>query len=154
MRRKDIDDKRAMIEDSLRNGVPRFEIARQLGCRYDTLKARIDKWGLSHLKNENRKGRPHLEARKSVDNYLGENAQAITSHKLKLLLFRDNIKKEACECCKLDMWQGKRIPLELDHINGNHWDNRLENLRILCANCHGQTPTNSGKNIGKYKMPR
>jgi hypothetical protein len=35
--------------------------------------------------------------------------------------------------------------LELDHINGLHSDNRLENLRIVCPNCHAQTPTNSGK---------
>ncbi len=43
---------------------------------------------------------------------------------------------------------GRPIPLELDHINGRRDDNRLDNLRILCPNCHAQTETYRGKNIG------
>lgn len=46
-----------------------------------------------------------------------------------------------CEHCGLTTWQGRPIPLELDHINGKNNDNRLENLRILCCNCHALTPT-------------
>ena len=46
---------------------------------------------------------------------------------------------------------GKPIPLELDHIDGNHYNNELINVRIVCPNCHAQTETNSGKNVGKNK---
>ena len=46
-----------------------------------------------------------------------------------------------CWECGLDKWQGQPIPLEVDHINGDHYDNSQENLRILCANCHSLTPT-------------
>lgn len=71
----------------------------------------------------------------------------ITSHNLKLKLFKQGIKKYQCENCLLTEWQSKPIPLELDHINGTHTDNRLENLRILCPNCHALTETYCSKNI-------
>lgn len=74
------------------------------------------------------------------------------SYKLKKRLFKEKIKKEACELCG---WSKKsidgRIPLELDHINGDSTDNRLENLRILCPNCHSLQATHRGKNIKGYR---
>lgn len=72
------------------------------------------------------------------------------SHKLKKRLFKEKIKKPKCELCG---WAKKasdgRLPLELDHKNGNRRDNRLKNLRILCPNCHSLQSTHRGRNIGK-----
>ncbi|MEN8253199.1 MAG: hypothetical protein ABFQ62_02375 [Patescibacteria group bacterium] len=72
------------------------------------------------------------------------------SFKLKKRLFAANLKKEACELCG---WREKsldgRIPVELDYINGDSRDNRLENLRILCPNCHSLQNTHRGRNINK-----
>ena len=56
-----------------------------------------------------------------------------------LRLIDDGIKEARCECCKLSEWMGKPIPLELHHKDGNHYNNDLSNLEILCPNCHAQT---------------
>lgn len=74
------------------------------------------------------------------------------SYKLKKRLFSAKLKEEKCEICG---WFQKsidgRIPLELDHINGIHSDNTIQNLRILCPNCHSLQSTHRGKNRGINK---
>src|SRR3989344_296228 len=73
------------------------------------------------------------------------------SYKLKKRLFLVKLKKPKCEECG---WaktsEDGRLPLELDHINGNRHDNRLKNLRILCPNCHSLQSTHRGRNRNKY----
>lgn len=65
---------------------------------------------------------------------------------IKKRLFAEGIKKRICEYCSLSEWMGEPIPLELEHVNGNNRDNRLENLKIICPNCHALTPTYRGRN--------
>lgn len=68
-------------------------------------------------------------------------------------LFKEGLLKNECCECGITKWKEKPITLQLDHINGVNNDNRIENLRILCPNCHTQTPTYSGRNIERRKIP-
>lgn len=88
--------------------------------------------------------------RRALPSILTKNSR-YQSYKLKRRLFVAKLKKARCELCG---WRKKstdgRIPLELDHINGDRYDNRLRNLRILCPNCHSLQPTHRGLNITKH----
>jgi predicted RNA-binding Zn-ribbon protein involved in translation (DUF1610 family) len=80
------------------------------------------------------------------DEIFTENS-CVSSTTPKRVIIRDNLKKYKCEKCGNNgEWMGEKISLQLDHINGVRCDNRLENLRFLCPNCHSQTSTYSGKN--------
>lgn len=59
-----------------------------------------------------------------------------------------------CQICLKSEWQGQPMPLVLDHINGNPYDNSLLNLRVICHNCNAQTPTFAGRNKGNGRFER
>lgn len=66
---------------------------------------------------------------------------------VKKFIKRNNILPYVCHLCKMEpFWNGKELVLQIDHINGINNDNRIENLRFLCPNCHSQTETFSAKN--------
>ena len=67
--------------------------------------------------------------------------------KLRIRLIKAGIKEHECESCGIREWMNNPISLELDHIDGNRTNHSLDNLRILCPNCHSQTSTYRGKNI-------
>ncbi|MDP2934120.1 MAG: HNH endonuclease signature motif containing protein [bacterium] len=126
---------------------------RPTGGNYDQLKKYIkeENFDIEHFTgqvwNKGRQGyfQPHI----SIEKILVKNS-TYQSFKLKKRLFGLGIKLKACEECGwCQIRHDGSLPLELDHINGDRHDNRLENLRILCPNCHSLKPTHRGKNRSK-----
>lgn len=125
------------------------EVIRALGLKpaggnFSHLKKCIEEYQLdtSHFTGARWHSNPKLssEDKKLVklEDILRENTNYGSDY-LKKRLIAAGIKEYKCEKCNSSEWNGKPIPLELHHINGNHYDNRLENLQILCHNCHAQT---------------
>jgi len=71
---------------------------------------------------------------------------------VKARLLRAGLLENRCLQCGLSEWRGKPITLHIDHINGVRDDHRLENLRILCPNCHSQTDTYGGHNVKRRRF--
>ena len=67
-------------------------------------------------------------------------------HNVKLRLLAEGLKENRCEECGLTEWLGRPLSMALHHVNGDGRDNRLENLQLLCPNCHSQTDNFSSRN--------
>ena len=130
--------------------VCRYLNIRPVGGNYKTIHNKLKKWNIntSHFTgsawNIGLKFNPN--PKRPLSEILVENSDFMSTHKLRLRLLDEGIKKHMCEKCELEKWLGQPIPLELNHINGNNTDNRIENIELLCPNCHAQTPTYRGKN--------
>lgn len=74
--------------------------------------------------------------------------------RLKARLCRDGLLSAICANCGIEEWCGQRLALHLDHCNGDRFDNRIENLRLLCPNCHSLTETYCGRNKGRFLNDR
>jgi Zn finger protein HypA/HybF involved in hydrogenase expression len=74
--------------------------------------------------------------KRNTEYFLVEDGAFINSAKLLKRLIKEGLKEKKCEMCGLTEWIGYEIPLELDHKNNKHTDNRLENLAVLCPTCH------------------
>lgn len=149
--RKDILERKQEIEQWIAEERSLAEITRLLNCRIGTLYAWLKKMNIEYHGQQSKIGRNLGNGYTSAWKYLGTD-KPIASDNLKKKLFREGIKEKRCECCGNTIWLGKPIKLELHHINGNHYDNSLENLQILCPNCHAMQDNNSGKNVKAHRQ--
>jgi 5-methylcytosine-specific restriction endonuclease McrA/DNA-binding transcriptional ArsR family regulator len=69
-------------------------------------------------------------------------------------LINEGIKEDRCEECSITHWRGRKLSIQLHHKNGDGTDNRIENLEMLCPNCHSQTDTYGGRNGHRRREPR
>lgn len=146
--RRDIPERRAEIERWIAEHRPKAFICRELKCKPLTLDSYLKKMGLSYAGNMGGQKYKTCPARKSARSYL-HRGSLISSHKLKLKLLEDGLKQRCCERCKQKDWMGQPIPIELHHVNGNRFDNRLSNLLMLCPNCHALTDNHAGRGANR-----
>ena len=149
--RTDILEYKDEILKWISQGLTKAEMCRRLQCKQTTFNSYLKKMGIVYGGNQGAKGKKSGAGYIPASYYLGTNV-AISSSRLKEKLIHDGLKERKCESCGLSEWQGKPIALELHHINGNHYDNTLSNLQILCPNCHSLTYNDTNKSIGTKKI--
>lgn len=141
--RTDILERKEDILHWIESGQSKSYMCRQFKCKPETLNSYLKKMGIEYSGNQGGKG---IKDPSRIDALEYAQKDWTSSHKIKIRLIEDGYKEEVCENCGETEWMNKPIPLELHHINGDRFDNRLENLQILCPNCHAQTSNYSGKN--------
>ena len=134
------------------------EVIRKLGLKtagsnYDTVKRKIKELNLdiSHMTNQGwntGKRFKIIKPAQPLQEILVKDSTFINSNNLRKRILKEQIKEHKCERCGNSLWLNQKIPLELHHINGDRHDNRIENLQLLCPNCHALTDNYRGRNIG------
>lgn len=116
---------------------------------YKTIKQRFihEEMDYKEYVKRSHKGTIGISTPKYSNEEMFQSNSSISRSSVKRRILKDNLLKYECSICELPpAWKGKELVLVLDHINGVHNDNRLENLRFVCPNCNAQLDTSFGKN--------
>lgn len=137
------------------------EVLRKIGLKvagsnYDTVKRKIAELNLdtSHMTGKvwNQRERfRQIKPKQPLEEILVEHSTYVNTNHLRQRLFDEGLKERKCECCGNSEWMGFPIALELHHVNGIKDDLRIENLQILCPNCHAFTDNYRGKGRSAFK---
>jgi Zn finger protein HypA/HybF involved in hydrogenase expression len=114
--------------------------AAKLNLHFNTFKKYAIKYDC-YFPNQSGKG-----IKKSIKKRISNLEDYSSRASVRRVILKENLIEYKCSECNVKTWNGKILSLHLDHINGINSDNRLENLRFLCPNCHSQTETYTGKN--------
>jgi len=142
MPKKSLSLTREQIQEVVEKSSSALEASKLLGVTYSSFLRYAKKFNL-FFKNQGGRGISKGRGRRlhSIEDLLS-NKVPCSSSKLKKRLYEVGLKKPICEACgQRDIWNKKPLSLHLDHIDGDSANNRLENLQILCPNCHTQTST-------------
>jgi hypothetical protein len=123
------------------------------GGSYKLFTQRVKKLNLdtSHFTGQGHlKGKTHNWSLKfPIEQILVKDSTYLNTSFLRKRLIKENLLSDECSRCKIKDWQGEPLSLHLDHIDGDNTNNQIDNLRLLCPNCHSQTPTYCGRNKKK-----
>jgi Zn finger protein HypA/HybF involved in hydrogenase expression len=142
--RKDIDKKQfiKVCEESQSMA----QAASVLGLHFNTFKRYALKWECYNT-NQSGKGMKKKIPKIPTKEILEGKHPQYQSYKLKNRLIEEGVKENRCEKCGHDEWMGEPLTIELHHLDGNKYNNLMENLQLLCPNCHSQTKNFRAKNI-------
>ena len=135
-----------LLEENVKDCYSFSELCKRLGLKHrgsnpKTLRRKLNEYNIdySHFIGQRWNTNPQNPVYiRTYSKSLSENSSLSSGH-VKKLLFKIGLKENKCECCGISSWKGKPLQCELHHINGDPTDNRIENLIILCPNCHSQT---------------
>lgn len=141
-----------ILEQLVSESITMAELMRKLGYtanRGNSLKGLKEYLEENNIDISHFKGKSHGTSKTekySLEEILVKNSPYTNMTRLKEKVLKNNLLDYKCAECGISTWKDKPLVLQLDHINGDNRDNRIENLRLLCPNCHSQTETYCGKN--------
>ena len=135
------------ILEAVNSSPSALSAAKKLDIPYTTFIRKAKELGV-YVTNQSGKGISKKSGKKfPLEDIFDGKFPDYQSNKLRRRLIDEGYKEHICERCQLSEWNGKQIPLEVNHIDGNNKNHKLSNLEIICPNCHAQTETYRGKNI-------
>ena len=148
-----------LLEENVKDCYSFAELCRRLGLKPEgsnpkTLRKKMNEFGVDYSHFTGKAWNKNPENPVYRGKYLPKLCEhsSLSSANVKELVYRLGLKENKCEICEISEWQGKPIICELHHINGDSSDNRIENLQILCPNCHSQTDNFRSRNRSKKVM--
>lgn len=148
-----------LLEENVKDCYSFAELCRRLGLKPEgsnpkTLRKKMNEFGVDYSHFTGQAWNKNPENPVYRGKYLPKLCEhsSLSSANVKELVYKLSLKENKCECCGITEWQGKPIICELHHINGDSTDNRIENLQILCPNCHSQTDNFRSRNRNKKVM--
>jgi len=134
------------LRDIIMNSLSIFNVSKVSGISRANVRKLVDKYGIdiSHFVISGKAKRYLVPEIVLVENSKFGNAP------VKNMIKRDSLLEHKCNRCGIDSWLGEELVIQLHHKNGNRHDHRIENLELLCPNCHSLTDTYKGKNERRY----